>query len=721
MLEPLPTVGEHDNRSGDDYYDDGTYDEVGELGFQQLPPRRGGGSGSLMMPPMSMSPSEANPLRRRVESCLLQRERTVDQLLSWLRTAYVVQQNVGAKYVGEQNIGRIPSLKPSASLGALRRSASGLSGASSGGEYGAGTVASSSSSSDLRNWRTISSSTRDDHRIKTAVLLAALRMHTCELVEALDEWRRSRPPLQVVAASGLEVTLPRPFVWRGRWWPLQLCLDPPLLSLPLPADPLFLRWLDDDAALWAGGAPLPADAASGGGGGGSGGRTPKNPAAAPLALFRPSAWHPPSVLARMEAADALVRAELDLLELKSPELIRQRHAAPGSIGGPLGGGGGGGLGSGSLGGSLGGSSSALGGGGRRAVASVPTPKRFAGTGGGPKEFNASYASSWSTDGASVQLARMLYGGTKPYLAATKALCRRIEAEMAAEYQRREQAASKIQAINRGRRERKYGKSVEKRKEKAKQPVNKGENRIALRKVAGGRYAGLTIVYDPASGKSLVDGLRDALTANAARVMDLFRDWDVDGNGLISKKEFRKAIRLLAGAIPVDDIDALFDEWDKDKGGTIDNRELGKILRRGAGNDIKLAAELEAGAMGEIELKAENKIKLRAHAKDGRSARQGLEPTIFNIKTAMAEDLMRVKDIMNILDKDQDGGVTKEEFFTILPVLGFDKGGTDELGALFDDFDADGSGVIDFEELHRLLRKEFSTVDDDDEKESVPVR
>ena len=46
---------------------------------------------------------------------------------------------------------------------------------------------------------------------------------------------------------------------------------------------------------------------------------------------------------------------------------------------------------------------------------------------------------------------------------------------------------------------------------------------------------------------------------------------------------------------------------------------------------------------------------------------------------------------------------------------------EETEALFDDFDADGSGVIDFEELHRLLRKEFSTVDDDDEKESVPVR
>ena len=77
--------------------------------------------------------------------------------------------------------------------------------------------------------------------------------------------------------------------------------------------------------------------------------------------------------------------------------------------------------------------------------------------------------------------------------------------------------------------------------------------------------------------------------------------------------------------------------------------------------------------------------------------------------------------MNILDKDQDGGVTKEELFTILPVLGFDKGGTDALDALFDDFDEDRSGVIDFDELHRLLRKEFSTVDDDDDSDApVPV-
>ena len=68
--------------------------------------------------------------------------------------------------------------------------------------------------------------------------------------------------------------------WRGRWWPLQLCLDPPLLPLPLPADPLMLRWFDEDAPLWAGGAPLPSPSqqslapSQDGGDGGGGGRTP---------------------------------------------------------------------------------------------------------------------------------------------------------------------------------------------------------------------------------------------------------------------------------------------------------------------------------------------------------------------------------------------------------------------------------------------------------------
>jgi len=39
-------------------------------------------------------------------------------------------------------------------------------------------------------------------------------------------------------------------------------------------------------------------------------------------------------------------------------------------------------------------------------------------------------------------------------------------------------------------------------------------------------------------------LRRVLTTNAVRVIDLFREWDEDGDGIVSKKEFRRAMPLL---------------------------------------------------------------------------------------------------------------------------------------------------------------------------------
>ena len=39
-------------------------------------------------------------------------------------------------------------------------------------------------------------------------------------------------------------------------------------------------------------------------------------------------------------------------------------------------------------------------------------------------------------------------------------------------------------------------------------------------------------------------LRNMLSKNAVRVIDLFREWDEDGDGTVSKKEFRKAMPLL---------------------------------------------------------------------------------------------------------------------------------------------------------------------------------
>lgn len=70
----------------------------------------------------------------------------------------------------------------------------------------------------------------------------------------------------------------------------------------------------------------------------------------------------------------------------------------------------------------------------------------------------------------------------------------------------------------------------------------------------------------------------ALRHNAGKVMDLFREWDQDGDGEVSKKEFRKAMPAIGLEVPVKEVDALFDSWDKDGGGSLNYKELSKILR-----------------------------------------------------------------------------------------------------------------------------------------------
>ena len=70
----------------------------------------------------------------------------------------------------------------------------------------------------------------------------------------------------------------------------------------------------------------------------------------------------------------------------------------------------------------------------------------------------------------------------------------------------------------------------------------------------------------------------SLKKNAARVIDLFREWDTDGNGEISRSEFHKAIVKLGFDAPKSDIDELFTAWDPDGSGTLDFKELRKILK-----------------------------------------------------------------------------------------------------------------------------------------------
>ena len=94
-----------------------------------------------------------------------------------------------------------------------------------------------------------------------------------------------------------------------------------------------------------------------------------------------------------------------------------------------------------------------------------------------------------------------------------------------------------------------------------------------------------VEFDKSSEVPSGQQLRDALSQQAVRVIDLFREWDEDGSGVVTQKEFRVAMPLLGlKGFPIKAIDALFDEWDlklnpEKNVGRLNLRELSKVLRR----------------------------------------------------------------------------------------------------------------------------------------------
>ena len=213
----------------------------------------------------------------------------------------------------------------------------------------------------------------------------------------------------------------------------------------------------------------------------------------------------------------------------------------------------------------------------------------------------------------------------------------------------------------------------------------------------------------------IEGLRTALTANRTRVIDAFRKLDKDGDGTITKAEFRGALPLLGfDASRTDLADELFKTLDSDGGGTISFDELNQKLRQGAG--VELAAELKAGAVGAIELKARTKIapgSSHRHLLGEQGSSIVLKKvTVAGVREALAASYSRVIDFFKLMDKNGDGAVTKHEFRAGLGLLGIDESqaSMEAIDALFDSFDMDGSGELTFNELKTILRYEAAKLE-----------
>ena len=89
---------------------------------------------------------------------------------------------------------------------------------------------------------------------------------------------------------------------------------------------------------------------------------------------------------------------------------------------------------------------------------------------------------------------------------------------------------------------------------------------------------VNLCYVP-GGDTIAEQLTSILSEHSVKLIDLFREWDEDGNGAIDKAEFRKAVAALGYDAPKRDINDAFKALDHSGDGYIEYDELKAALSK----------------------------------------------------------------------------------------------------------------------------------------------
>jgi hypothetical protein len=132
---------------------------------------------------------------------------------------------------------------------------------------------------------------------------------------------------------------------------------------------------------------------------------------------------------------------------------------------------------------------------------------------------------------------------------------------------------------------------------------------------------------PTNGGDAFDRLCKIVEQQAQHLIDLFKAWDANHDGRVSRTEFQRAMASLSFDAPKATIDALFNYMDKDKSGYIEYKELHTLLHHARTSRISVEVQTD---LGELDLEAmertrdEWKAKALAAEEDSKKARATLE-------------------------------------------------------------------------------------------------
>lgn len=207
------------------------------------------------------------------------------------------------------------------------------------------------------------------------------------------------------------------------------------------------------------------------------------------------------------------------------------------------------------------------------------------------------------------------------------------------------------------------------------------------------------------GESVQEQLRNALTKQAVRVIDLFREWDTSMDGLIQLEEFEKGIERLGYMADPESVAGLFHSWDADGSGAISLFELNKILRRGGVIKLRKSLTKEHAQRKKIEVKRKaDALASKIRRSLNRRMSSDLRPSaaLNKEQEKLLRKLSQKRDkLITSLNSTFDGIITKKELAQILPVLGI---AADEntICDLFDTMDYNSSGKVPISHLESAL-------------------
>ena len=196
----------------------------------------------------------------------------------------------------------------------------------------------------------------------------------------------------------------------------------------------------------------------------------------------------------------------------------------------------------------------------------------------------------------------------------------------------------------------------------------------------------------------LEQIKHALREHSVTMVSLFRDLDVDQDGMIILQEFERGLQNLGLSAPASAIQGIYEHLDADGSGRLSLKELNAVF-----SDATVLKPLSSIDLDES---------------------PGAPPIVEQLHSALMTNAVKIISLFKAWDQNADGVVTCDEFELGLRVLGLDvpRQCIQELHASWDD---DGSGKLSLKELSSILNpstvlQPLKHIDLDESPDAPPI-